>query len=124
MKEMANMKTSPKEREIQKKGYGLAKSVFEVTKNLPAKEMKEFASQMRNTAMFVPFNIAEAVMRKTKKQASLYLIVAKGFLNKLDTDVERSRILGIIDSRNYHLLETQIKSINSLLAGLLRNRKN
>lgn len=124
MKEMANMRTSNKEQEIQKKGYGLAKSVFEVTKNLPAKEMKEFASQMRNTAMFIPFNITEAVMRKTKKQASLYLVVARGFLNKLDTDIERSRVLGIIDSRNYHFLETQIQSINSLLTGLLRNRKN
>jgi four helix bundle protein len=118
------MKTGNKEQEIQKKGYGLAKSVFEVTKNIAAKEMKEFASQMRNTAMFVPFNIAEAVTRKTKKQASLYLVVARGFLNKLDTDVERSRVLGIIDSRNYHILETQIKSINSLLSGLLRNRRN
>ncbi len=118
------MKTGSKEREIQKKGYGLAKSVFEVTKNIAGKDKKEFASQMRNTAMFIPFNIAEAVARKTKKQALLYLIVARGFLNKLDSDIERSRILGIINRRNYHILESQIQAINSLLSGLLHNRRN
>ncbi len=124
MKNKANMKINYKEQEIQKKGYGLAQSVFEITKDLTAKDKKEFASQMRNTAMFIPFNIAEAVTRRTKKQSTQYLVVAKGFLNKLDTHVERSRILGMINSKNYQLLETQIQSINSLLTSLLRNRKN
>jgi four helix bundle protein len=85
--------------------------------------MKGLASQMRNMAIFIPSNIAEARTRKPRKKALQYFVVARGFLNKLDTHVECSHALGFIDTNNYRYLETQIQSIDSLLARLVQSRK-
>jgi four helix bundle protein len=114
------MKKSRKQQDIQKKGYSLAKSVFEVTNSFESEEMKGLVSQMRNAAIAIPSNIANSTTQKTKKKATPYLIVARGFLNKLDNHIEHSRALGMINTRYYKNIEIQIQSINSLLTGLLR----
>ncbi len=82
------MEKSPKQLEARQKGFDLVKSIYEVTDRFPSKEKNKLISQMRSAAISIPSNIAEGTARKIKKDARQYFVVARGFLDQLDSHID------------------------------------
>jgi len=118
------MEKSHKKLDVWLKSFELTKSIYKVTKKFPSKEKYGLVSQMRRAAVSIPSNIAEGAARQTNKDTLQFLIVARSSLSELDTQIELSHSLGIIDLQNYQNLQNQITSVDSLLSGLIRYRRS
>ena len=118
------MEKSHKKLDVWLKSFELTKSIYKVTKKFPSEEKFGLVSQMHRAAVSNPSNIAEGSARQTKKDALYLFVVARGSLSEFDTQVELSHSLEMIDNSDYHLLTTQINSVDSLLSGFIRYRKS
>ena len=118
------MDKSHKRLDVWIKSFELAKMIYEVTKKFPSEEKYGLVSQMRRAVVSIPSNIAEGSARQTKKDALYLFVVARGSSSELDTQIEISRSIDMIDDTDYQLLTTQINSVDSLLSGFIRYRKS
>jgi four helix bundle protein len=118
------MEKSHKKLDVWLKSFELTKSIYEVTKKFPSEEKYGLVSQMRRAAISIPSNIAEGSARQTNKDAMHFFIVARGSLSELDTQIELSHSLEMMDTTDYQLLTVQINSVDSLLSGFIRYRKS
>jgi four helix bundle protein len=118
------MEKSHKRLDVWLKSFELTKSIYEITKKFPSEEKFGLVSQMRRAVVSIPSNIAEGAARQTNKDALQFFIVARSSLSELDTQIELSHSLGMIDQLNYQNLQTQINSVDSLLSGLIRYRRS
>jgi four helix bundle protein len=118
------MEKSHKRLDVWQKSFTLAKSIYEVTGVFPPEEKYGLISQMRRAAVSIPSNIAEGAARQTNKDTLQFFIVARSSLSELDTQIELSHSLGMIDLQNYQNLQNQITSVDSLLSGLIRYRRS
>jgi four helix bundle protein len=73
--------------EIWRKSMALAKMVFELTELFPKSELYGLVSQLRRAACSVPSNIAEGSQRGSSKEFAHFLLIAKGSLAELQTQV-------------------------------------
>ena len=117
------MEKSHKKLDVWLKSFELTKSIYEVTKKFPSEEKYGLVSQMRRSAVSVPSNIAEGAGRQTNKDSLQFFIIARSSLSELDTQVELSHSLEMINSADYQLLAKQINVVDSLLSGFIRYRR-
>jgi four helix bundle protein len=117
------MEKSHKRLEVWLKSFELAKLIYEVTKKFPSEEKYGLVSQMRRSAVSVPSNIAEGAARQTNKDSLQFFVVARSSLSELDTQIELSHSLEMINSADYQLLAKQINVVDSLLSGFIRYRR-
>jgi four helix bundle protein len=115
---------SHKRLELWQKSIDLAKSIYAKTQNYPSEEKYGLVSQMRRAAISIPSNIAEGAARQTNKDSIQFFVIARGSLSELDTQIELSRELGMLDIADYQILQSQIDSVDSLLSGLIRYRRS
>jgi four helix bundle protein len=118
------MEKSHKRLEVWIKSFELAKIIYKVTKKFSSEEKYGLVSQMRRAAVSIPSNIAEGAARHTSKDALQFFIIARSSLSELDTQIELSRSLDMINNEDYQLLSEQINSVDSLLSGFIRYRRS
>jgi four helix bundle protein len=123
-KQGSRMEKSHKRLDVWQKSFTLAKSIYEVTGVFQPEEKYGLVSQMRRASVSIPSNIAEEAARQTNKDTLQFFIVARSSLSELDTQIEFSRSLRMIDLQNYQNLQNQITSVDSLLSGLIRYRRS
>ena len=87
-----------KELIVWQKSVRLAKIVHKLTLNLPRDEKYGLTSQIRRSAVSVASNIAEGAGRNSKKEFRNFLGIANGSLNELNTQLEISKRLKILDN--------------------------
>ena len=109
------MEKSHKRLDVWLKSFELTKSIYEVTKKFPPEEKYGFISQMRRAAVSIPSNIAEGAARQTNKDTLQFFIVARSSLSELDTQIELSRSLGMIDLQNISVRSNAV-SVKSILS--------
>lgn len=117
------MEKSHKRLDVWQKSFELVKLIYEVTKKFPSEEKYGLVSQMRRSAISVPSNIAKGAARQTNKDSLQFFIVARSSLSELDTQIELSYSLKMINSADYQLLAKQINVVDSLLSGFIRYRR-
>ena len=100
----------------------LVKRVYEVTRIFPADEKFGLISQMRRAAVSVPSNIAEGAARQTGREFAQFLVIARGSLSELDTQLLLARDLGFTPAQPE--LESLIDRVFGLLGGLLNSLQN
>ena len=71
--------------EVWKKAIVLAKRIYELTEQFPAREVYGLSSQLRRSAVSVAANIAEGQARNSKKEFKQFLSVSLGSLSELET---------------------------------------
>jgi len=98
--------------------------VYELTSHLPVEEKYGLVSQMRRAAISVPSNLAEGAARQTDRDSLQFFIVARGSLSELDTQLEVIRALGLLKVEVYTPLESKMETVDALLNGLIRFRRN
>ena len=102
-------------------GMELAKEVYSVTALFPKEEIYGLTSQMRRSAVSVPSNIAEGAARGGNKEFLHFLVISRGSLMELETQIILSHKLGFIN--NHELLLEKVNKVFALLNGLIARLK-
>jgi four helix bundle protein len=99
----------------------LVRRVYEFSKQFPADERFGLTAQIRRCAVSIPSNIAEGAARSSRKEFAQYLMIARGSLSELDTQLRIAHDLGFADAS---ALIRETEPISASLAGLLRAQTN
>ncbi len=99
----------------------LVTAVYSLTKTFPREEQFGLTSQMRRAAVSVPSNIAEGAARGTEKEFSHFLILARGSLSELETQLTISRELGYASDTTE--IDALLDRVFRLIAGLITANK-
>ena len=99
----------------------LAQQIYKVTERFPSNEQFGLTSQVRRAAVSIPSNLAEGVVRQTKKEFLNFLHIAKGSLSELDTQLEIARRLEYLDQARWEALDERFEQIDRMLSGLVRS---
>jgi four helix bundle protein len=107
---------------VWQKGIELAKVVYSLTQKFPPAEKFGLTSQMRRAAVSIPSNIAEGNARQSRRDYVHYLIVARGSLAELDTQLVIARELKMISDTDP--LRAQIQEMARTLQSLIRRLRD
>ena len=110
--------------EVWRKSVELAKKIYLVTKDFPQSEIYGLTNQMRRAAVSIPSNIAEGRGRSTAKDFVHFLHLAQGSLYELSTQVVIAHEVGLLTSEHYEDVSEHIKSIASMIRGLIFRIRN
>jgi four helix bundle protein len=105
------------------KSMTLAEAVYRATADYPLEERYGLTAQMRRAAVSIPSNIAEGQGRRsTDEEFARFLRISLGSNCELDTQLELSQRLSLIDGSVVDKLRPQIEEVGRLLSGLLRSK--
>lgn len=95
----------------------LAREVYALTQDLPSDERWGLVVQMRRAAVSIASNIAEGASRGRGAEFRRYLVIARGSLIELDTQLWLARDLWLCKPSSAMLdrMATCIKLINGLM---------
>jgi len=98
-------------------GMSLVKLIYEMTAAFPKEEMFGLTAQVRRAAVSVPSNIAEGASRRSRKEFVNFLLIARGSLSEIDTQVRIAKELGYVE--NGRAVELSVDRLFGLLGGLI-----
>ena len=104
---------------VWQRSMDLVEVVYTTTRSFPRGEMFGLTSQMRRAASSVPANIAEGYGRGTRAAYVSFLRIARGSLKELETHIEISARVGLIDKEVLTLLLGRSDELSRLLHGLI-----
>ena len=97
----------------------LVKEIYRVTRNFPKEEIYGLVSQMRRAAVSIPSNISEGAARGGDREFIQFLIIARGSLSELETQLLISKDLGYMSDTPD--IQERIDKLFALIGGLLRS---
>ena len=100
---------------IWQKGIELVDLVYEITDSFPQKELYGLASQSNKSAVSIPSNIAEGSQRTTDKDFANFILIAKGSLAELHTQMIIAKRRGYIAARHEKVIFLRIEELNKML---------
>ncbi|MDT8448662.1 MAG: four helix bundle protein [Wenzhouxiangellaceae bacterium] len=103
-----------------KRSMRLVRSVYSATASFPDEEKFGLVTQLRRCAVSVPSNIAEGAARSSAKEFRRFLLMARGSLMEMDTQIWIAKDLGFLD--DHGPLQIGIMEILAMLNGLIKNR--
>ena len=102
---------------VWQESIGLVKDIYAVTSEFPDEEKFGLMSQMRRSAVSIPSNIAEGAARGSQREFAQFLVIARGSLGELETQLIIAKELNYLS--DIAVIENRMKSIFQLLGGLL-----
>lgn len=108
--------------QVWQEGMSLVKDIYAATAAFPKEELYGLSSQMRRAAVSLPSNIAEGAARGSRKEFHQFLIIARGSLMELETQILLSQELGYI--KNHNELLGRVNKTFALLNGLITSMKS
>lgn len=104
---------------VWQEAMALAKGVYGQTASFPKEELYGLTAQMRRAVVSVPSNIAEGTGRLSNKEFRQFLMIARGSLSELETQVILAHELGFL--ANEEDLMASIQRVFKLMGGLGKN---
>ncbi len=104
--------------ELWKESMRLAVDVLQMTANFPSDERFGLSSQLRRSAVSVPSNVAEGAARGSRAELHRFLLIARGSLAELDTQLWLVREVGL--ASDIGALQERIHKVYALLSGLMK----
>jgi len=92
----------------------LVVEIYEMTNSFPSDERFGLISQMRRSALSIPSNIAEGAGRNSSKDFARFLAIAKGSCSELETQLEVSYRLRLIEEDIFQMLSKKLEYINNM----------
>ena len=113
-----------KELELWKESRKLVSDVYRMTANFPADEKFGLKSQLQRAAVSVPSNIAEGMGRSTKLDTHRLLVIARGSLFEIETQLFLCMDLNLIIQEELDSTHKQVLLCLRLLNGYLKYLKS
>lgn len=113
-----------KELRVWQEALALVTDVYKSTSPFPKEEMYGLTSQMRRSAVSVPSNIAEGKGRYSNAELRQFLILARGSLLELETQIQISENLGFLQVGQSEYLKNKSAGIGKMLNGLIESVKS
>jgi len=101
----------------------LVLNVYQTTKSFPVSENYGLTSQIRRAAVSIPSNITEGASRRSKKEFTQFLYVAKGSLSELDTQLELAKQLNYFPAKKWEAIDEHMVEIDKMLSGLICHQR-
>jgi len=115
---MGNRKNKPAhyDLEVWQEAMRLAREIYRASADFPADERFGLTRQIRRSAVSVASNVAEGAGRGSKPEYSRFLLIARGSLMELDTQLWLCRdLFSFDDSQIRPALERLTAKLNSLI---------
>lgn len=93
----------------------LARDIYRLSMLLPKNEQYGLSSQMRRAAVSVPSNIAEGSQRTSEKEFAHFLMIAKGSLAELQTQVLLAEELNFWQPKDLVIIHSSITEVDRML---------
>lgn len=116
---MSEFKTF-EELEVWKKAHVAVKGIYEMTKNDALSKDFALKNQMRRAAISITSNIAEGHDRKSNKEFTYFLGVAKASSSELRSQLILARDLEYITTTEYDTTRNYLIEVNKMLASFMR----
>ncbi len=111
-----------KELKVWQEARTLAVRIYKITSSGALSRDFGFRDQIRRAAISIPSNIAEGYERGTDKEFIRYIMIAKGSIAELRTQLEIAKEIDYLDSQIYDELENLCNKIGAMLTKLIRAR--
>ena len=112
-----------KDLKVWQAGIRLVREVYKVCRELPNYERRSLCDQLRRAAVSVPSNIAEGFSRHNPKEFSHFLLIAKGSLAEVETQLIVCEELEFVKPEQVRHLYPLIESLNRMLYSLVLTQK-
>jgi four helix bundle protein len=106
--------------EVWQRSVDLAVATFVIARELPFRERRDIAEQMRSSSVSISSNIAESTGRTGLADQLQFAVRARASLAELDTQLEICRRLGWLTAEADEDLRQKIWTVGRLLSGLIR----
>ena len=103
---------------IWQKAIQLSLHIYKVTENFPKREHFGLAAQIRKSAVSIASNIAEGSARHSNKEFRQFLIVARGSLAELHTQLIIADGNRYLEQGELDILQEEMNEIGRMLHGL------
>ena len=107
--------------EVWQEAMDLVKAVYRLTATMPGSERFNLTEQIQRSAVSVPSNIAEGAGRGSKPDFVRFLLISRGSLMELDTQLRIAAELEML--RNIAPINQAILRLLAKLNGLIRNQR-
>ena len=95
-------------------------TIYELTSEFPKHELYGMTSQMRRAAVSIASNITEGSARSSRKDFNQFVLIAKGSLCELQTQLIIANRLRYVSAQRMATAERQAQEIAQMLSGLSR----
>ena len=104
--------------EVWQDARRLVKQVYTVSAKFPKSEKFGLTDQINRAAVSVPSNIAEGSSRETQADFVHFLVIARGSLSEIDTQLTLAEDLGYVEPQDELHVEVEALAcrINRLIA--------
>ena len=106
--------------EVWKRSVALSIKIYKMTEG--CKDFG-FRDQVRRSGLSVPSNIAEGYERESNKDIIRFLVIARGSLGELKTQLIIGRETGLIEENQTAFLYDEAKQISAMLQSLINSRR-
>jgi four helix bundle protein len=96
----------------------VAQRVYEMSAACPKEEIFGLVSQMRRSAVSIPWNIAEGQGRKSRKDFQHHLSIALGSMCEMETQVLLAGRIGFLSKTQVDSVLTDAAEVGRLVNGL------
>ena len=100
----------------------LVTRIYSVTNTFPADERYGLTSQIRRASVSVPSNIAEGAARGGRKEFIHFLIISRGSLSELDTQLRIAMNLGYVTDIDSLLAD--VERLQAALGALMKSQRD
>lgn len=112
---------SYKELTVYQKSYQLSLQVYQITSKFPQEEKFGLTSQMRRSAVSIPYNIAEGYRRRGRKEYIQFLHIALGSCSELETLLSLSKDLKMIENSKFDTIYLLQEAVSKMLGKLINS---
>lgn len=106
---------------VWQKSMDLAARCFELVRKFPRAEQAALGFQIQKSAMSIPSNVAEGFSRHSTPSYVQHLWIAHASGAELDTQLELSRRIALIDARAAETLIGDAREVGRIINGLVRS---
>ena len=104
--------------EVWQDARNLVKRIYATSAQFPKAERFGLVDQINRAAVSVPSNIAEGSSRETQADFIHFLVIARGSLSEIDTQLTLAEDLGYIEQQDdlHNEVEMLARRLNRLIA--------
>ena len=104
---------------VWQRSIDLVEALYRITERLPLNEQFGLTAQMRRSAVSVPSNIAEGYGRQATREYRHHLLISRGSLLELETQLVLCQKLNYLDEHATEPVFKQINEIAKMLGSLI-----